>query len=66
MLFFRYLLTLFSSRLAAMNMEAGSVVAGNRSYFLTGCGLQLNLALVQYGLDFLREKGKALLMFTCL
>ena len=42
-------------RLNCLNMEAGSVVAGNRSYFLTNCAVTLNLALIQYGLEFLQN-----------
>ncbi|KAI9203127.1 uncharacterized protein BJ171DRAFT_510944 [Polychytrium aggregatum] len=35
----------------------GSNVAGHRGYFLTGPGVDFNLALIQYGLDFLAERG---------
>ena len=35
----------------------GSKVAGHRGYFLTGPGVDLNLALMQYGLNFLESKG---------
>jgi len=34
--------------------ERGANVAGHRGYFLTGPAVRLNLALQQYGLDFLR------------
>ncbi|GAF68999.1 unnamed protein product, partial [marine sediment metagenome] len=44
-------------RLGAYNTDAGSVVAGQRGYFLTGPGLIINMALSQYGIDFLRKKG---------
>jgi seryl-tRNA synthetase len=37
--------------------EDGSHVAGQRGYFLTGPGLLINMALQQYGIDFLRKKG---------
>jgi len=37
--------------------ERGQAVAGHRGYFLTGPGVQLNLALQQYGLNFLMKKG---------
>jgi len=35
----------------------GSAVAGHRGYFLRGVGTLLNLALINYGLDFLSKKG---------
>ncbi|KAJ3000293.1 Cytosolic seryl-tRNA synthetase [Globomyces sp. JEL0801] len=35
----------------------GANVAGHRGYFLTGPGVDLNLALMQYGLDFLENNG---------
>jgi len=34
----------------------GSKVAGHRGYFLTGDGVDLNHALIAYGLDYLRNK----------
>ena len=34
----------------------GVKVVGHRGYFLTNHGVRLNLALVQYGLDFLSQK----------
>eukprot|EP00010_Vexillifera_abyssalis_P007194 CAMPEP_0201546120 /NCGR_PEP_ID=MMETSP0173_2-20130828/2505_1 /ASSEMBLY_ACC=CAM_ASM_000268 /TAXON_ID=218659 /ORGANISM="Vexillifera sp., Strain DIVA3 564/2" /LENGTH=460 /DNA_ID=CAMNT_0047954717 /DNA_START=66 /DNA_END=1448 /DNA_ORIENTATION=+ len=34
--------------------ERGVKVMGHRGYFLTGIGAQLNIALVHYGMDFLR------------
>eukprot|EP01116_Phalansterium_solitarium_P013606 TRINITY_DN30_c2_g1_i1.p1 TRINITY_DN30_c2_g1~~TRINITY_DN30_c2_g1_i1.p1 ORF type:complete len:473 (-),score=100.00 TRINITY_DN30_c2_g1_i1:84-1502(-) len=37
--------------------ERGVKVAGHRAYFLTGMGLDLNQALIRYGLDFLKKKG---------
>ena len=33
------------------------MVAGHRGYYLVGDGVDLNQALITYGLDFLREKG---------
>ena len=35
----------------------GVKVVGHRGYFLTNHGVRLNLALVQYGLDFLNQRG---------
>ena len=32
-------------------------MAGNRGYYLTGPGVLLNLALIQYGIKFLTERG---------
>lgn len=37
--------------------ERGVKTAGHRAYFLKGPGLILNLALIQYGLEFLRSRG---------
>lgn len=36
--------------------ERGVGVSGHRAYFLKGMGVRLNLALIQYGLDFLEER----------
>jgi seryl-tRNA synthetase len=36
--------------------HTGVKVAGHRGYFLTNDGVDLNLALINYGLDFLRKK----------
>ncbi|KAJ2899424.1 Cytosolic seryl-tRNA synthetase [Coemansia aciculifera] len=35
----------------------GAKVAGHRGYFLTGVGVDLNLALINYGLQFLGKRG---------
>eukprot|EP00736_Rhodelphis_marinus_P006838 Rmarinus@m.12141 len=40
-----------------MDTRKGADVSGNRGYFLKGWGVMLNLALVQYGLSFLRARG---------
>jgi seryl-tRNA synthetase len=37
--------------------RAGAKIAGHRGYFLTNDGVDLNQALISYGLDFLRKKG---------
>eukprot|EP00871_Galdieria_phlegrea_P004484 jgi/Galph1/5036/GphlegSOOS_G53.1 len=37
--------------------ERGVRVAGNRGYYLKGPAVSLNLALIQYGLQFLQKKG---------
>jgi len=42
--------------IGGVDMTRGSKVSGNRCYFLTGIGVRLNLALVQYGLDFLTRE----------
>jgi len=44
-------------RLDAMDLDRGAKIAGHRGYFLTGDGIDLNQALISYGLDFLRKKG---------
>lgn len=44
-------------RLGAYEDAAGSKVAGQRGFFLTGPGVIVNMALQQYGIDFLRKKG---------
>ncbi|KAI0074938.1 serine-tRNA ligase [Panus rudis PR-1116 ss-1] len=44
-------------RLDAMDLERGSKVVGHRGYYLTNDGIDLNQALINYGLDFLRKKG---------
>lgn len=36
---------------------SGVKVSGHRGYFLTNDGVDLNLALINYGLDFLRKKS---------
>lgn len=38
-------------------LTAGVKVCGHRGYFLTNDGVDLNQALINYGLDFLRKKG---------
>lgn len=35
----------------------GAKIAGHRGYFLTNDGVDLNQALISYGLDFLRSKS---------
>jgi seryl-tRNA synthetase len=44
-------------RLGAFDTERGSKVAGHRGFFLTDDGVDLNQALINYGLDFLRKRG---------
>jgi len=44
-------------RLGGYDPDRGVKVVGHRGYCLTGMGLFLNLALVNYGLQFLYEKG---------
>ncbi|OAL02532.1 serine-tRNA ligase [Phaeosphaeriaceae sp. SRC1lsM3a] len=45
------------SRLAGYDPERGVKIVGHRGYCLTGYGLFLNLALINYGLEFLFNKG---------
>ncbi|KAL2917548.1 Cytosolic seryl-tRNA synthetase [Polyrhizophydium stewartii] len=44
-------------RIGGYDPVRGSNVAGHRGYFLTGPGVDLNLALMHYGLDFLEQHG---------
>ena len=44
-------------RLGILDQERGSKVAGHRGYFLMGYGVDLNQALISYGLEYLRTKG---------
>ncbi|KAF7799672.1 hypothetical protein EIP86_010912 [Pleurotus ostreatoroseus] len=44
-------------RLDAMDLERGAKIAGHRGYFLTNDGIDLNQALISYGLQFLRKRG---------
>ena len=37
--------------------STGAKIAGHRGYFLTNDGIDLNQALISYGLDFLRGRG---------
>lgn len=43
-------------RLGAMDLERGANIAGHRGYYLTGPGVRLNQALINYGLDFLEKR----------
>lgn len=40
-----------------IDTERGIKVTGSRGYYLKGAGAQLEMALMTYGLDFLRERG---------
>ncbi|KAL1921415.1 uncharacterized protein VTP21DRAFT_11131 [Calcarisporiella thermophila] len=44
-------------RIDGYEPERGANVAGHRGYYLTGNGVDLNMALVMYGLNFLAKKG---------
>lgn len=44
-------------RLDGMDLERGAKIAGHRGFFLTGDGVDLNQALISYGLEFLRKRG---------
>ncbi|KAG9030974.1 Cytosolic seryl-tRNA synthetase [Serendipita sp. 407] len=48
-------------KLGAVSLQRGANVAGHRGYYLTGPGVRLNQALINYGMDFL-EKRNFLLM----
>jgi len=43
--------------IGAVEFESGQEVAGNRAYFLTGCGVLLNQAMINYALAFLAMRG---------
>ncbi|KAJ2737731.1 Cytosolic seryl-tRNA synthetase, partial [Coemansia sp. BCRC 34301] len=43
--------------LGGFDQKRGAKVAGHRGYFLTGVGVDLNLALINYGLQFLGKRG---------
>ncbi|KAF2012872.1 serine-tRNA ligase [Aaosphaeria arxii CBS 175.79] len=45
------------TRLNGFDSERGVKIVGHRGYCLTGYGLFLNLALINYGLEFLFNKG---------
>lgn len=45
------------TRIDGYDPERGVKIVGHRGYCLTGYGLFLNLALVNYGLEFLFNKG---------
>ncbi|KAJ3687561.1 hypothetical protein LUZ61_016725 [Rhynchospora tenuis] len=40
-----------------LNLEKGADVAGGRGYYLKGCGVLLNQALINYGFSFLMARG---------
>ncbi|KAI5481752.1 serine-tRNA ligase [Pseudohyphozyma bogoriensis] len=44
-------------RLDILEMERGAKVAGHRGFYLTGDGVDLNQAMISYGLDFLRKRS---------
>ncbi|CAG8433842.1 9605_t:CDS:2 [Ambispora gerdemannii] len=44
-------------RIDGYDPERGANIAGHRGYFLSNDGVDLNLALIQYGLSFLRKRG---------
>ena len=45
---------------------SGAKIAGHRGYYLTNDGIDLNQALISYGLDFLRKRGYKFCQFRCL
>jgi seryl-tRNA synthetase len=44
-------------KIDGVEYQKGIYISGNRGYFLKKFGLALNIALIQYGLDFLQNKG---------
>ncbi|PWN23116.1 serine-tRNA ligase [Microstroma glucosiphilum] len=49
-------------RLSVFDQDRGVKVAGHRGFFLTGDGVDLNQALINYGLDFLKKKSYTKIM----
>jgi seryl-tRNA synthetase len=45
------------SALSHVYLWVGAKIAGHRGYFLTNDGVDLNQALISYGLEFLRQRG---------
>eukprot|EP00920_Eleutheroschizon_duboscqi_P023615 GHVT01058813.1.p1 GENE.GHVT01058813.1~~GHVT01058813.1.p1 ORF type:complete len:500 (-),score=53.50 GHVT01058813.1:4925-6424(-) len=45
------------AKLVGYETKKGVEVAGHRGYYLKGAGMMLNMALAQYGLNFLIRKG---------
>lgn len=50
----RFVIALVS---ALLTPNVGAKIAGHRGYFLTNDGIDLNHALIAYGLEFLRARG---------
>ncbi|AYV82050.1 MAG: seryl-tRNA synthetase [Homavirus sp.] len=48
-------------KLGFTNSSDGIKVAGNRGYFLTGFGVKLNMALINYATDFLEKRNYTLM-----
>ncbi|WFD31202.1 serine--tRNA ligase [Malassezia sp. CBS 17886] len=44
-------------RLELFDTERGAKIAGHRGFYLTGDGVDLNQAMINYGLDFLRKRA---------
>ncbi|EFJ24918.1 hypothetical protein SELMODRAFT_414448 [Selaginella moellendorffii] len=44
-------------KLDAVDVERGAAVAGHRGYYLLDPGFELNMALVNFGLKFLKDRG---------
>lgn len=42
---------------AVSRLHAGTEVAGHRGYYLTGMGVALNQAIIQFGLQFLAKRA---------
>lgn len=45
------------TRSSFLTILEGAKISGHRGYFLTNDGIDLNQALISYGLDFLRQRG---------
>ncbi|SRR6266446_4772510 len=48
--------SLVPSQKSFLTVFTGAKISGHRGYFLTNDGIDLNQALISYGLDFLRKR----------
>lgn len=44
------------AKIVITDQKSGAKIAGHRGYFYTNDGVDLNQALISYGLDFLRKR----------
>jgi seryl-tRNA synthetase len=48
-------------KLGLVDLENGIKISGNRGYFFTGIGVKFNLALINYAIEFMEQKGYTLM-----
>jgi seryl-tRNA synthetase len=58
---FKYNHHILLHKIGGFEPERGAKIAGHKGYFLTDYGLLLNQALINYGLNFLRQRSYKLL-----